>query len=601
MTTPRPIERDDLPSGRGEALSLVRELFKDASRAHRKLIPTWNRNYRLVRNRGWSDFRAAWLPSPSSSEVYPTIHTLVSYLTSQNPVPTTSAFPPADLPVRADQQLLAKKAEWMDQDMRSWQVTSDAMRHVRTSLWDSFMYGCGILKTGYDLSANDGEGAPTLVRADPYTILPDPTASSINDLRYLIEARDAPVFEVRRRFPHTDPTPGPTSSWATERRPEAASLEVVPNANLAATGVTGLFPGTPTPGIPSRFAYPRSGSPFDYTETVRLIECWVREADTISVPVIQEGERVDDITIDVPRWRLIVVAGEEVIHDDDNPFTHNQLPYVRLPMVEIGEWWSMSLAEHLAPLQIAINRLLAALQQNAEITGNPVLIDYTASNTSRTNWQARPGTRTTAASPQVKPEWMDPPRMPDIYLQLVNDYRAAIDRISGISDVARGQALRRREPAQAVDSAQEASFTRIGDVLRNMEDSLRGAYDQVASNIAQYSIEHRDIPIVGPDNPTPTSYLSLPPKAYYYPVGLPDNKVEDYQVAFRVAIEAGSSLPLSHQARAAELMALLFAGVVDPIYVLSQLKPPGWQEVAQRLQSQPMPQPQAGGKNPRRR
>ena len=589
------IAADQLPHGRGEALSLVRELFKDASQEHRKRVTGWNRNYRLLRNRMWSDFRASWLPSPSSSEIFPTVHTLVSYLSSQ--APRTYLSPAPDLSVKPDPELLAGKTRNMQATLDSWWITAACQRTLRMGLWDTFSYGCGILKTGYDLSASDGEGTPTLIRADPYSILPDPQASGVDDLRYLIEARDAPVFEVRRRFPHADPYPAPDASWPVERRPDPSSIDVVPMANLGATGVTGAFPGTPTQGIPPRFGPPgrtlyRSE---DYTQTVRLIECWIRESDTVTVPVILDGERQDDLTIDVPTWRLIVVAGEEVIHDDDNPFSHHRLPYVRLPMVEIGEWWSMSLIDHLAPAQIAINRLLAALQQNAEITGNPILIDYSQSGTSRTKFQARPGARTTVQDPRFKPEWMNPPDMPSVYYQLIDNYRQSIDRISGISDVARGQSLRRREPAQAVDSAQEASFTRIGDVLRNVEDSLREALVQVASNIGQYFIEPRSIPLVGPDGTS--EYLDLPPKPFYYPVADGDT-IEDEQVRFDLAIEAGSSLPISHQAKVAEVLSWFFAGVVDFQYVLETIKPPGWNAVLERMKAQPAPAPE--GANPRK-
>lgn len=583
-----------------QSLGLIRELFEDAKAEKRKVIPTWNRWYRLTRNKMWSENRASWLPSPSSSEIFPTIATLVAWMTDQQPRMFTSPAPMLEeFSQPPDEQLVSKKAQQMQQTLDSWWETTGVAAQMQMCLWDMFTFGCGIFKTGWDPTLRDGEGDAVLRRMDPYAGLPDPEASSVDDLRYFIEARRVPMFEIARRFPErahmVRPDQRPPSDTERRPRPSAGGFETVAMGQLGATGVTGGFPGTPTQGIPPLWGPPGHHDD-DYTKTVLLKECWIRGTHRLTIPVIEDGERVDDMEIDAPYWQLLCEAGGVILNEDTtNPFDHGQLPYTRLPHVETGEFWSVSLIEHLAPGQIALNRLLAALQINAELVGNPILLEDNDAGISRTKIINRPGGRLTKnVGKQV--EWLNPPQMPPLLMQLVDFWRNTIDRVSGISAVARGANLRRREPAAAVDAVQEASFVRVRAVIRNMEESLRIGGQQVAANIVQNYIEPRTIPLVGLSGSE--NYLQLGQKPFYYPEPDPVTQtVNDIPLKFDVWIQAGSSLPISRQARSAEADALFHMGALDIEGVLAAHDWPDREQVIKRLQSQPQPE----GTDPRKR
>lgn len=587
----------DLPDQQDahQTIAFVQELFNEASRAKRALIPQWNRYYRLSRNRAWSEYRASWLPSPSSSEIFPTLHSLASYMTAQRP----RLFPTPyleDEQVQVDPQVLGEKAEQMKLTLESWWTTSKAARACRMSIWDMLTFGAGCLKTGWDPSLHDGLGDATVRRVDPYNLLPDPTASCEDDLRYMLEASEVPVYELKLRFPRTAHLVDGSASpdlYHLDRRPDMrGDYEVVPQGQLAGIQRTGEFPGTATTGIPSRFTWPGAGyRKEDFTRKVRLVECWIRESDTVTIPVITGPDEVEEMSVEVPTWRFVAIAGGKLLTDMDNPFPHNQLPYVRIPYVETGEFWPPPLVEHLDRAQIALNRLLASLQMNIELAGNPILVDQAQSGLSRTRISNRPGGRLTEQVPGAI-RWLQPPSVSGEMLAAVQNWRESIDRTSGISAVTRGEALRRREPASAVDTAHEAAQTRIGDVLTNLEEALRRLANQTAANIGQWYIEPRQIPVAGARGGP--NMLELPPKAFRYPI-VEGTKVRDVPISFEVWIEAGSSLPLSHQARVAEAMSLFFAGLLDPRAVHEIMDLPGWKGIVERLEAAPPPP------NPRRR
>lgn len=537
-----------------DTLAFVEEMFEEARREKRKDLENWRRNYNLLKNRGWSSTRPDHLPSPKSSEFFPTAHTLTSYMLDQYPVFYVSPSaevkhfkeaPPAEI--------TQPMAQDMERILKSWWVTSGAHRQIEMGLMDALTYGAGILRTGWEPSARNGEGDTFMSRVDPWFCLNDPQACSFEDSRYFIEVSEVPLYEVRYRFPERGHLVELMEDKRIERKPDSrgATVDVVSQmGNVAGQATTWGYPGH---------------SSKDYTEVVTLITCWVRGVERTTVPYITSEGRVVDKELEVPYWERIVTCNGVVLTEDtSNPFDHCGIPYVRLPMVEIGEFWSTSLAEHIRSNVVAMNHLLAALQMHAEITGNPILLEPDQSGIARTEIAARPGGRLTtniAATNLIR--WLDPPRMGPEVMQLVAFHRETIDRVSGISAVARGSNLRRREAAAAVDAVQESSFVRVRAVLRNLEEALRHVGNQDISNKVQFYTEPRAIPIIGPSGSE--TVLELGSKHFWVPQHDPKTgeALSDESMRFDCWVQAGSSLPISRQARMAEMVQLFQMGIVD--------------------------------------
>lgn len=562
---------DTAPSATDVAtLEFIRELYTDARKEKKRYVERWNSFYRLVRNHSWSDWRDRSLPAPTSSELFPAYSTLIAYITDQ--IPQTYVSPDPDLrfyDTPPPQELLDMRAKEMETVLASKWVMGGFGPTTEMCLWDCFTFGAGICRTGFDPTANQGKGDVFFRWVDPYRLAPDPNASSFEDASYVVEVSDVPLFEIVARFPERgrDVRPDLDGRPDTDLRPKARGGTFETVTQTGAVDRTGPFPGTTGTSTGSRWA--RAGETTeDYTQTVRLVEVWIRSSEQMTFPVISAGERTDDLVIEVPRWDYIAAAGGVVLTPDiTNPFDHGGLPYERLPFTQIGgEFWGASLTEHLRPNQVALNRLLAAMQRHAEIAGNPILLEPEASGISRAKIVNRPGTRLTtnmAATNLVR--WLEPPNMSPAVMQLIGFHRDSIDRISGISAVARGTTLRRREAAASVDAVQEASFTRIRAVIRNYEDWLRGVMGKTVSNVVQFQIDPQVMPVVGPRG-SETS-ITLGPKHWWVPQFDPvsgDSK-DDEAMRFAVQVAAGSSEPLSRAARSAEADMLREGGALSTV------------------------------------
>jgi hypothetical protein len=249
------------------------------------------------------------------------------------------------------------------------------------------------------------------------------------------------------------------------------------------------------------------------------------------------------------------------------------------------------MVELLTPAQRMINRLLAAAQNNIELTGNPVLLELSNSGIGRNKITNKPGQRisvnpSSAAGAQGAAQWMQPPPIRSDLPMFIQFYIGEMERISGLTAINRGMAPGGRNAASVVESLQEASFVRVRMASRNLERTLREVGNKLASNIAEFYTVPRTVAIAGPTGERTARILAM--KHFYVPTADP-RADQDPTVAsalpfsFQLLVQAGSMLPTSRQARASEGQTLHALGVIDDLALLEALDWPNRQLVYQRV------------------
>lgn len=535
----------------------IRELFQRA-RAHRRgKVAEWNRNYRILRNRTWLEGRATWLPSPEVPEVLPIISTMVGWMTDQRPTYNITPWAPPH-------SQFANFYSTVSQDLQTamyaaWQM-HDYDAHIELSVFDAYVYGTGILKTGWDASLNGGLGDAVLRRVDPYTFYPDPNATSMEDANYFIEARTMSLQEMDRRWPGAAKKfheGGITED--VDAPPNLDTHTTAPKANPAA-----ISGGSPRYGLPGQSRINATDDP-----GVTVFEAWLRQHST--------HENEDGTLAVFDAWRVVVVAGNTVLMDEDaeDLWEHASHPYQRVVLMETGEFWGMAMVDFLRSCQLSINRLLASLIHNIELVGNPVFKESTRAGIMRTKITNRPGTRV-SVNENSTAEWLNPPQTHPLMMQLVTFFIGEMERISGMSAVVRGATPTGRNAEGVIDAVQEAAFVRIRLALRNLERALRSAGNKIASLIVENYTGPRMVAITGPNGEK--TMLSL--KARHFHVPTTDGHAP---LRFTLNVEAGSSLPTSRKARAAEADTLYAMGAIDRVAVLEAHEYPNRDEIARRV------------------
>ena len=553
-------------------VSELKSLFIYARDYKRSRYEAWQRNYRLVNNKIGGQATTAWMPSPRDSEIYPVLSSLVAWMTDQgNAVEMLPRVDPTQ-PMYELANTLAQDLE--DCIMAAWENGNfDAQKKLW--LWDTFQYGFGIPKNIWDNALDDGYGNCLMRRVDPWSFYWDPTANNMDEAGYFVEAHIMTLDEIERRY-------GPQSRRLFEMGGGGEKLDEKPQlfANLTGQPMAnvgfnmpsaGTFPGS-SPAVQARY-----GRPMRYmrhgitTRTFTVYEFWLRENyewedyETEQSSDYKGANHVDS------EWRVVVMANGVILMDEmaRSLWSHGSHPYERFVFDDIGDFTGIALVDHLAYPQIYINRLLTALQYNAELTGNPILLEPAVGSTSRVNMINRPGQRIpvqgVGGMANNAPKWLEPPQMPQQVMELVQFWLGRMENISGLSALQKGAAPNQRNAENVINAVQEAAFVRIRSGLANLEMTLRGCVWKLANLIVENYDQERIIAVTGQDGGEMprvirNDHFFIPSATAEDPRGVP--------LKFAMSVHAGANSPTSSQARIAQAERLFALGAVDDRYIL---------------------------------
>lgn len=561
--------------------------YDSAKAAKRARYQNWERNYRLMANQHANSFGGtSWMPSPRDSEIYPILSSLVAWMVDQD---TQVSFTPAADPESSIYDFTRKLADDLTSVVYSTWRTEDFDEQIDLTLWDAFLYGTGIIKSSWDNTLDDGYGNATIRRVDPWRFYPDPNATSLKDAEYLVETYSLSYEQIERRWPDKahEVIGGSEGNIRSDddRKPQMfPNFSRSPMANPGSIPLSGTFGNLGGSGI-GNFSKPnRSSGDQDTFDLPRyhVYEFWFRENTEVTPPDSGKDStkpKPDDETLSPDyapltesalqdKWRIVVVCNNVILMDElaEDLWSHGQHPYEDFRFDNIGEFWGIAIVDHLAQPQEYINRLLTALQQNAELTGNPVFVEAAASGTTRVPITNRPGQRITLNSPAAmqnsKPFWLTPPSMPPQVMDLVNFWISRLENTSGLSALQKGAAPTQRNAESVINTVSEAAFVRVRHAVRNLEQTLRRVTSKTATLISDNYTEARILPIISPDGQS--SALALTERHFYGP-----NKNGSAPLKFMLQINAGSVGPTSRQARMSEADKLFALGIVDDQYVLN--------------------------------
>jgi hypothetical protein len=539
-----------------ELAGKVRNLFLRARDKRRPLIQQWNKNYRMLRNKYYTSARPAYMASPEVPEIFPLIASFVGWMTDQRPTWNTV---PYSLPHSPYHEFMSKlgndlgvvlQARWSDDEIEA---------EEEKMIWDSQVYGTGIAKVGWDNTEHNGLGDVVVRRVDPYTFYPDPQATSMKDSNYFIEARTYSLQELNRRWPGS----GDLFLAGLEEDVDSAPTQLGNRAEMPMANPGAIAPAT----VPRYSMYGQSRmDTANYEDAgVTVFEAWLREH------TVDDDNNVHD------GWRVVVVAGNRVLMNEpaDELFEHGHHPYERFVPYDMGEFWGISLVELLISPQETLNRLLASIQHNIDLLGNPVFVEGTRSGLQRTQITNKPGQRITV-NENSKAEWLSPAPLHQMIPELIRYYLQRMEGISGLSAITRGGSPGGRNAESVVDAMQEAAFVRIRMALRNLERFLRRVGMKAASLVVENYTAPRMIAFIGPDGEQSMAQLS---QEHFYLPGPEGNM----PMRFKLNVDVGSQTQTSRQARESKAITLFGMGAIDRLALLEAVDWPNRAEIFERI------------------
>jgi hypothetical protein len=567
-----------------ELLNRLRQLFIRARDSRRARHDLWLRNWRLVHNKMNTTGIQNWMPSPRSSEIFPTLSAIVAWMMDNNI--SIDCIPSAD-PSSPYYDFQSNLANDLGNVLYTNWVVEKYDEPTKMAIWDACIYGIGIFKNIWDQELAGGLGNPRLCRIDPWSFYVDPQATTLEDMNYCVEARRMSLDEIERRYPDSRMVLEADSGAdiPIDERPNILTDQSgtqFANAGWIPGSGTNTSPGTAVVG---RFGRPHRPRGSEIDKGIVVYEFWIRENevwydDFEDVPA---DDRPDEVKHVGSRWRIVVMAKGEILMDEyaDDLWSHEQHPYERFVMDDVGEFYGVALVDHLAYPQVYINRLLSMLQQNAELIGNPIFIEPANAGTARVPIINKPGQRLTingVVANQNRPDWLKPPDMPAQILELVQFWISRIENTSGLSAITKGATPNQRNAEGVISSIQEAAFVRIRASLANLEQTLENCHNKLSALIVDNYDQKRIMAIVGPDGEKTAAIFFR----YHWMLPTAGKDDEMIPLEYIIQVRAGSSAPTSRQSRIAEADKLFAMGVIDDQAVLESHQFAHLQDVLER-------------------
>lgn len=285
-----------------------------------------------------------------------------------------------------------------------------------------------------------------------FEMFPDPLATSMEDIEWMVEEKVRSVEYVRRRYPNTfDGEP---------------------------------FEPTPDSDIPSGIAegWVGGGAIFgDATANyrgVKVKEYWCNPSS------------------EHPNGWWAVWANDTLLVSEE-PF--DPMPYVKFDSVRIpGRFWSHAVTTDLRGPQQDLNTIRTQIKENARRMGNPALMKSRQANV---RYEGAPGEiieyDSTVQDPA--PSYLEPPSIPPYVENEIERIEKSIEEISGMHEVSRATVPPGVTAASAINLLQEADETRLGPEIHQMEFALGQMGTKILKLRAKYNDDQRIMRIAGED------------------------------------------------------------------------------------------------------
>ena len=281
------------------------------------------------------------------------------------------------------------------------------------------------------------EGDIKLEVVSPFEVFIDPSATSLEEARWLIQAKDVPISEAKRMFPKFAELVDKTSD------------NDQPNEFRAGTSNNILY------DFPMFAA--QWGS--EYKDRVTLYEMWERSS------------------LEYPTGRHIIVIGNKTVLDEMTPDEYNEIPYFDIQCLPVpNRYWAEPLVTLLVPLQLEYNRRRSQIMENLNAHA---WLRMLVPNGSGVATVAKDAHYQINYDPMgaggAKPEYMQIPSLPGEAFKQLADIKADMEEIAGVHDVSRGENPSTARTGKAIWFLQEADDTRLQMIVGQFHKAIADA------------------------------------------------------------------------------------------------------------------------------
>ena len=442
---------------------------------------------------------------------------------------------------------------------------------TQASLW-ALLVGTGFIEVWWDVDAFAGLGDIRVNVRDPRTVLPDPDAVDDKSWMFRILESTLDLYEIRRLFPVKGGQVKPEDRMSLKDT-SGSGHDTAGNFMRMASP---LYPGGEGVNDPPLIGYKKARA--------RVLDCILidpttetiyEEAKSIEGRVIKDEKgnvtMKQKIVKKYPHGRRIVGANGVILYDGPNPNPRGYSSELDAGLVRVileptlDRFWGSGFVHQTAQLQLAADKLLSALVENAIRLNNGMVISTGNTGLDMETFASIPG-QLVQINPGSQLDIKYPSPMPADMVQAPWRMLDLQRRILGFQDARVGMPSRGNVSADLTETeiSQGQSTTRLR--ARMLQAVIQRIAEMIFSRMCANYTTPRVIPAVDGEEFNPVEWK-------------PVDNPEKYAIYVDPA-----SINIMSKTLLKRLGTMLFKlGAIDRKSLLETLGWPAWSEVAKRL------------------
>jgi hypothetical protein len=560
----------------------MNKLFEKHKKHRSKYDAKWADFYKMFRGEQWKEKRPSYRHSEVVNLVFQAIQSQVPIMTDVKPRFEYIPEDPSDLPL-AD--IVNQVADW-DWTRNNWLYTETEV------LFDGHIFGTGTSRLRVDPKGDGGLGKIIYESTDPFYNFPDPNSTDCNvksEAYFWAEPMD--MCLIKRDYP----TKG-----------KYVKADIMNFEHLDRAQIKDVPYKSPTDNVIANAEGTGRESSSDkavlFTAFLKDYETSEEEEDKIDPTTGQPG-KVYVQKLKYPKGRLVQMAGNVILKDEENPIEDGFIPAQRYTnYIDPRQFWGISEVEQLESPQKMFNKLLSFALDVTMLMGNPIWVVDTTAGIDTDNLINRPGL-VVEKEPGSEVRREPGVQLQPYVLEMVDRLKSWCMEESGSQEVSRGLNPTGVTAASAIDSLQQAALTRVRQKSRNLDAYLQDLGQQYLSLMFQVYTLPRIVRVTNKQDPSLNQYFK------FHIENRPDDNGEQKRFAkivpfvqnqdgayvegqeqlypangkFDLRVNTGSSMPFLKAEKERRIFHLAEMGYIDQEEVLKSLDYPNYEMVMQRM------------------
>ena len=372
-------------------------------------------------------------------------------------------------------------------------------RQLFQAILSASIYDYGLIKVGFSKSAD----SIFVANRDIFKVFLDPLATSMDNVRYVIDVDVIPIELAVSKFPNVAKQIQPNEEY---------SKYINEDRKL------------------TRYRTDKSKI---LSKRVSIKEYWVRD------------ELMPELKGQGTGFIITIINDKIIARLEQSPYKHKRPPFVMFKLNERpNSLLGMGDIEQIIPMQDTLNHLY---QLAEEITMRTANVGWTVDPSVSKKWIKGviealkiPGGVKVIPLNAIRMDAL--PQFPTYIFNLIQFVERSIEAISGITDVMQGRGDVRHRTASGLEILYETGTSRIALSRKLVDNSFKELAYLMGSVVQQFYTKRETFSIVGEDGSR---------------VDIKDFKASDMQEKFMVTVDSGISLPQDKQSKADALMNLI--------------------------------------------